>query len=387
VGFRESIFNPRSRVLPLAGLLLAGLLVAPGCRRTAGEVYPVPAAPIPQAAAGAEAETEETAVEPPREAPPQEAPAVDETPPREGAPPEYSLAPVPPPAAPEASPEPGSGLADGTVFGRPVYGLNPEMLRRLRRAEEAAAAKLGPLPAGAPPENRWGVDTIAGYRRGSRYHRQGLAVDINYFANPYVMHERGEPPRLDRELGPVYHRIARLMLGRDSVIPGGINRGAPAEARTLRLFEQLREESRAMIGYFRLMQDRGNSWWRELLPGDPDPAPETLQRQMLRDYVTLAGRPGPGGPGLEYPEPARLPAVDGDRPFAGEPRYRAPEWGFLKLRKELVASLLQVGVRWGGTDMGGSSGDLMHFYLPGSELAPRAPAGELFRRPPASPRD
>jgi hypothetical protein len=85
---------------------------------------------------------------------------------------------------------------------------------------------------------------------------------------------------------------------------------------------------------------------------------------MVRDYVTLAGRAGPAVAGLAYPTPD---AEAGDPPFAGDPTYRGPELGFMNLREELVQALTDAGLRWGGTDMGSSSGDLMHFYLPASE--------------------
>ena len=273
------------------------------------------------------------------------------------------------PHAPEftGSPAPPMlGLADGVLFGHPVLGLQPEALRRLREAEDSGTVLAG---------EALGVEAVVGYRAGSRAHSQGLAVDLNYFANPYLMHESGEAGR-DALLAPVYHRIARTMLGRDSVIPQEITEGAPDSTRTLRLFRALRDESRAMVAYFRLMRDRDALTRflesREPKPGEsataPPPTPsaaDELQRQMAQDYVTLAGRPGPMVAGLEYPTPDAQP---GDPPFAGDPTYRGPELGFLNLREELVQALTDTGLRWGGTDMGSNSGDLMHFYLSTSEL-------------------
>jgi hypothetical protein len=288
---------------------------------------------------------------------------------------------VPPPFS-IAKPAPeGLGLLNGEVFGQTVLGVTPDLLERLKDAERLAGLEIR-SDGGTVSREQWGIFTLVGYRSGSRAHSTGRAVDLNYYSNPYIMHEAGETA-LDAELGPVYHRIARLMLGRESVIPEEITHGAPGLERTMKLYGQLREESQAMADYFRLMPDRTRvsrrlaalrqpkppSFWRELLPGGAEPAADALQRQMMADYVVLSGRPGPAVQGLEYP-PAATTARDSgptaDRPFEGEPRYRAPEFGFLDLREEVVRGLTQAGIRWGGTDMGRQSGDLMHFYLPRS---------------------
>jgi hypothetical protein len=258
---------------------------------------------------------------------------------------------------------------DGVLFGRQVLGMHPELLRRLREVEETAALTSGSAASSAAEEAS-GVEMIVAYRAGSRTHSQGRAVDINYYANPYVMHESGEE-ELNARLGPVYHRIARMMVGRDSVIPDAITQGAPDPARTLRLYRALRDESRGMVAYFRLMQDRDALLrFLESRQSAPDAArtareAESTHRQMLQDYVTLSGRAGPPVPGMDYPEPE---TGGGDPPFAGDPTYRGPELGFINLREELMIALTAAGLRWGGTDMGSSSGDLMHFYLPASLL-------------------
>lgn len=266
------------------------------------------------------------------------------------------------------------GLVTTTVLGLEVQGLDPELVERLREAERLMNASPGDGP------ETYGVASISGYRPGSRYHSLGLAVDLNYFANPYIMHERGEE-ELDARLAPVYHRIARLMLGRDSVIPEQITLGTPSEERSMRLYDELREESRAMVTYFRLMRDReavashlqalrepvSSEYLPLLLPDGSAPTAEGLQRQMMADYVTLAGRPGPPVPGLEYPAAEDL---GGDPPFAGDPLYRGPEKGFMNIPREVVRALVRVGLRWGAVDFGRSSGDVMHFDLPRAVRSP-----------------
>ncbi|MGV3720241.1 MAG: hypothetical protein ACO1SX_04960, partial [Actinomycetota bacterium] len=154
----------------------------------------------------------EAALEPPEILPTHPDPVIPDAPPAEMEPgalappraPGGSLAAFLPtqsyvgPTAPEftGSPAPANfGLVDGVLFGKQVLGMRPELLERLQRVERS-------LPASGA-----GVEMMVGYRKGSRSHSQGLAVDINYFANPYLMHEAGEGAR-DEDLGPVYHRIA-----------------------------------------------------------------------------------------------------------------------------------------------------------------------------------
>jgi hypothetical protein len=277
------------------------------------------------------------------------------------------------------------------LFGKDVFGLDPEMVSRLESVEQQLASASS--HATENPEVEYGVASISGYRTGSRGHSRGVAVDINYYANPYIMHEAGEQ-QLDAQLGPVYQRIARFMLGRDSVIPEQITKGSPSPERTLRLHQQLMEESRGMAAYFNLMPNReaivaqlkaarpplAGDPKHPPIPGDAHPDPDSVQRQMMADYVTLSGRPGPPVPGLEYPAPSpafrsdrsgKLGDALCDRPFEGDPRYRAPELGFMNLRKDLVQALTDAGLRWGAVDFGAQSGDVMHFYLPDKLMSRR----------------
>ncbi len=49
-----------------------------------------------------------------------------------------------------------------------------------------------------------------------------------------------------------------------------------------------------------------------------------------------------------------------DRPFNARNSGK-PEGGFVNIRKEIVIALTQAGMRWGAAEMGGASGDIMHF--------------------------
>lgn len=281
-----------------------------------------------------------------------------------------------------------SAVASGTLFGKSIEGgVRPEFVRKLQQGERQAALLIH--PDGSPVSAaEWGVETLSGFqRRPGRggWHPWGLAVDLNYLACPYIIHESGESA-LDRLLEAVYHRIARMMLRRDSVIPTEITQGSPDASRTNRLYATLREESDCMIGYFALMQDRerleqymqrtpDKSIWSSIVGDGVTPTVDNLQQVMMRDYVTLSGRSGPQIPGLTYPSPATVVrGVSGDPPFfvSGGGTHpsqayvraiqrRAPEQGFLTIRKEIVLGMSSAGLRWGAIDFGASSGDVMHF--------------------------
>ena len=266
-------------------------------------------------------------------------------------------------------------LVNGTVFGHAVSQVTPSFLKKLQKAEADAAKAIG----GANPD--FGVVSISGYQPTDGMHKWGLAVDINYDGLPYIMHEAREGA-LDRELTPVYQRIARLIRHRGSVIPGDITQDKHNAARTSQIYDQLLEESNAMILYFRCMQDPkelaavvqrapADFDWKPISGSSSAPTVDALQTQMMADYVTLAGRSGPAISGKSYPtakDVKRTPRRAGDRPDRADrpfetttPSKRGPELGYMSIRKELVMALSNAGLRWGAIDFGAESGDVMHF--------------------------
>ncbi len=261
-------------------------------------------------------------------------------------------------------------LINGTVFGKSASGVHPAFLKKLQDAEVAATAAIG----GDPADIDWGVSSIGGFRAAEGWHGWGLAIDINYASSPYIMHERGEG-KLDSELAPVYERIAQFQCSRPSVIPKDITQGSPGAARTGDLYDKLREESDAMVDYFTAMQDLdvlksviagkpSNTDWTPITGSSNTPGAEEMQALMMSDYVTLSGRSGPAIAGKTYPSAKTVKRDDGkaaDRPFAGDPTARGPEFGFLSIRREIVVALSAQGLRWGAIDFGGESGDVMHF--------------------------
>jgi N-acetylmuramoyl-L-alanine amidase len=253
-------------------------------------------------------------------------------------------------------------LIDGKIFGQAVSGMRPAFLKKLQAGEAAAAKALGGSSAS------FGIVSAGGFRQSEGFHGWGLAVDLNYHSAPYIMHNRGRGA-IDKEVGPVYARIARFMLKRDSKIPREITLDNRSAARVSQLYDGLAEEHNAMIGYFGLMQDTSritaaisampsNTDWHPISGGTTAPTATAMQDQMMKDYVSLSGRGGPAISGKSYPT---APKNTSHRPFHGDPKLRGPEKGFLSIRKEIVVALCAQGLRWGAIHFGGESGDVMHF--------------------------
>jgi N-acetylmuramoyl-L-alanine amidase len=269
----------------------------------------------------------------------------------------------------------GKEVKSATLFGLSVGGgLHPDFYKKLQQAETKAKAMITPTPTTAAD---WGVRNISGYQADKKggYHPWGLAIDIDYAENPYIMHEDGEAV-LDKLLEPVYHRISRFIVGRTSVIPKDMFAGKKSVGD---MYDLLKAESDAMKRYFKLMQDStlllseiqkyydvsDPTFWERIWGiKDQTPSIDTIQQIMMRDYVILAGEDGPSITGKTYPTKKDvLKGTTGDVPFddKGKLTTRKPENGFLTIRKELVLALTGEGLRWGAMHFGGASGDVMHF--------------------------
>jgi N-acetylmuramoyl-L-alanine amidase/murein DD-endopeptidase MepM/ murein hydrolase activator NlpD/peptidoglycan hydrolase-like protein with peptidoglycan-binding domain len=266
-------------------------------------------------------------------------------------------------------------LKSATLFGLSVGGgLHPDFYKKLQAAETKAKAMITPTPTTAAD---WGVKIISGYQADKKggYHPWGLAIDIDYAENPYIMHEEGEAD-LDKLLEKVYQRIARFMLKRNSVIPKDMFAGKKSVGD---MYDLLKEESDAMKTYFKIMQNQSSlqaelnkhdlfepKFWEEVWGvKDQTPSLDWIQEIMMRDYVILAGEDGPAISGKTYPSRKDvLKGISGDVPFDDKKdalKTRKPENGFLTIRKELVLALTGEGLRWGAMDFGSASGDVMHF--------------------------
>jgi hypothetical protein len=272
-----------------------------------------------------------------------------------------------------------------------------DILQKLETASSARDAEafarnlksIGGLPE-LPKRDRFVLDA----------HVLGLAIDVNYWTNPYIMHEAGEQ-QLDIKLGNVYERISLFILGRNSVIPTKIVVGGGISVKES-LFQQLKEESEAMIIYFGYLQDQAKlhrylatdqGFERFelatcfdlflLSPGrnvfaDPKNIStrallDRVTQKMRADWATLSDSPSPpvallgknycfclGDPCESPPSMKIEKPKNGDRPFS---KGRSPLNGFMDLEWALVSKFTSAGIVWGATDFGAESGDIMHFDL------------------------
>lgn len=193
-------------------------------------------------------------------------------------------------------------------------------------------------------------------------HGLGFAVDFAVREDPYVLNEAGEAT-LDKDLIVAYDHIADVILGHASSDLRKLKKGRTAFGGTIAgVYDALRAESDAMKKYFALMKDAvalagflaGD--WPALHPGSQAPALADVQQQMQDDYETLGGASGGG-----TKKPTGKKGVD--RPFAPNSAGGAgdPATGFLNLDRDFVLALTDAGLSWGAIDMGGASGDIMHF--------------------------
>jgi hypothetical protein len=250
--------------------------------------------------------------------------------------------------------------------------IHPEIQTHLTQAEKALRDK-----GLSDKASDWGIYKIDGGGPESGGHRWGLAIDINYDSNPYVLHEAGEVD-LDRQLRQVYNRIAWFILGKDrsdlgEMITQGIS---PSGFKSISdAYDRLQEESKAMVRYFQFMRDRSllKLFVQEEWPNIPQhfvkPDVDQWISIMKQDYLILGGV-------LDGKRAPTIKKNDGeyaDRPFSGgDATRRDPAKGFLDIPRPIVEALTISAdeknrrLKWGAIDfLGGVSGDVMHFYLEG----------------------
>jgi hypothetical protein len=278
-----------------------------------------------------------------------------------------------------------ASMTSGTFLGHNVRsGVRPEFLLKLADAESRIDDEF--LMSGRRKPQNYGISSIRGFRDSAGYHGWGIAIDIDVAKNPYVMHEAREG-EIDAQTGPVYDRIARIILNQPITTPAGdakqsiiptllrhdqpLTVGGPTgrRGRAGEYFDRLQLESDAMKRYFELMNDQAKltafltAEWPRIHPNEPAPVAADLTRQMWEDFAALGGAiPRGGPPGVQgFTRPAA--ANQGDRPFnpisAGQ---QDPGQGFLTIPREVVLGLSQAVSRWGAIDFpGGKSGDVQHF--------------------------
>ena len=259
---------------------------------------------------------------------------------------------------------------------RPISGGVCSAISGVLRDVETALNNLGDWQT-------LGIRSVSGYQGPPdfhAYHSWGLAIDINYVTNPYIMHEEGEVA-LDAQLAPVFNRIARFMIEadllehrmQDSIIP----RLGIGATRVREVYRALQLESQAMKDYFALMQDGPAlreylesrdgkaAYQRAFASGKTVGAPATpdatfVQWQMQQNWKALTSRnplprivPAPPSTAVLHPTvlssvPPVPPSMD--RPFDGPASKgspllegRSPLNGDLDLSWNLINALVSKG--------------------------------------------
>ena len=261
-------------------------------------------------------------------------------------------------------------VSGGSVFGKTIPASNPVhplFLERLEAASVKARAAIG--------SDDLGIRNISGQDNRPGNHAWGLAVDIDADSNPYILNEAGEKV-IDAAVAQVYQRIAKALLGRDSIITPptpGTGKKDPGKQSGLEgaSYMTLAEENDAMAAYFSVLPDPTPTEAPAAAKGKkvaaPPPALPVARKmssvtidpakiaaldkvQVQADYDLLIGK-------------TKQKGMSGDLPFAGagSGRWRDPKRGFLSIRKEVAEALKGEGLRWGATDFPGASGDVMHF--------------------------
>jgi hypothetical protein len=247
-----------------------------------------------------------------------------------------------------------SGITDPAVFGlrtKGGYGLHLLLVRKLRAAERYLLTLprfhgMTPVALAAA----LGLSERHGGMRAAQtdsMHTFGLAVDIEYTANPWP-HKRASWQAMKRAAT----LVSGVSLHHDSAPAYFSSLGSNPALSTGQIWDELHQRHTELVGYFRLGQDpaalktallasqaRGTVSLTHA--GEPvDEAVTRWQSQITEDRHALA-------------------APDGD--FTG----RDPGKGFLTHDRDLVIALRDHGcLAWGAVDQGPSgrgSGDMMHF--------------------------
>jgi subtilisin family serine protease len=247
-----------------------------------------------------------------------------------------------------------SGIIDPSVFGmrtKEHHGLHVLFVRRLRQAERYLLTlhEFRDKTPAALGEALGLTEAHAGMRAAQTgsMHTLGLAIDIEYLANPWIHHTA---------TWQVMKRAAKLISGTHlphaSAPEYFSSLGSDPALSTGQVFDELHQRSTELVAYLRMGQDsaalqaalrKGRASGTAGLAGPAERIEEASARwqaQIQDDQKALAARGGD---------------------FTG----RDPGKGFLAHRRDLVIALREHGcLSWGAVDQGPNdqgSGDMMHF--------------------------
>ena len=250
-----------------------------------------------------------------------------------------------------------SALVDPSFLGLTTKlgrGLHTALVRRLRAAERALLAK--PAYRGMTPVALGAALGITERHGGARptqtqstsVHTFGLAIDIEYTANPWVVHDASWAA-----LRRASHLISGVRLAQASAPAYWSSLGTDPRRSTTDVWDEVRRRSDDLAAYAGLAGD---------VPGMADALRAGLARGTAG--LMLAGEP------LEDAARRWAARATADRRalIAGDfTGHRPPERGFLTHSRDLVVALRDTAcLAWGAVDLGAGargSGDIMHFDM------------------------
>lgn len=309
-----------------------------------------------------------------------------------------------------------SVLVSCTFLGQPCDGgITQQLCDRLAKVEKELKLIYSRDPS---PRNPLTGDPAAdflswcgirgshgGFRKNASMHTKGLAIDINYDTNPYIVTQSGSVLGGERELVTKFPsqwqsiRQATVDAYRRALAFVSLIKGEPAGLLEVN-GRRAGESTSAVYDRFKLVSDAIRAYLFIALRQDlmeinrvtipnPDsllldellariPSTERYPEQHTRDELKQIIPKGTMGDkqysqhiGAQYRqmlvdyEILRVPFVKG-HPTPNPQSTRNPAKGFLDLRKEIVLALCDEPghMRWGISDFGASeSGDVMHFDL------------------------
>ncbi|MCA9517454.1 MAG: hypothetical protein KC635_21080 [Myxococcales bacterium] len=231
-------------------------------------------------------------------------------------------------------------LKSGKFLGQPVIA-HPEFLARLENANAYLRSKAAPGTNDEAIGAQLGITKLSHFRpSGAKsdqmYHGLGFALDVNPKANNWSFTKSQSS-----KLGSVMKNAGDLFGEKTIRSAADMSRNA-SKMSTEDLFAKLAESNEALKRYRAMAQDtalleqhlaseacpaaakkRGAAWWKSTLKKD--------EKFLLGRMTDADGKESKGA-------------------------------GFMDYEKETVTALRDAaGLRWGGADLGGDSGDLMHF--------------------------
>ena len=309
-------------------------------------------------------------------------------------------------------------LISGSFLGRSLApGVNPIMLGLLTTVEVTLQTQFSALPQDRKIDPNTGqpTTTVAGWsglrenpgtwRGHAHFHSSGSAIDLDTSRNPYIATRTfsasgapvfgGErptnanpltPAQLDSIRAPavaVYDRAMQFM--RNPLQSADVGARRPGES-TDSCFDRFALVSELLGSYlaFACKSDLDRiprqpvanveSVATTLLDGLPSAerkdkasAVSDLNNFMTSTAFMVTHPLWPLTPAQQYYrilrdyELVRIPMVFGSPSVSPNPT-RNPVRGFLTLRREIVIAMCDVArLRWGACDLGGESGDMMHF--------------------------